>query len=275
MKIAIYISLLSDMTSTPHFNEKDWEYLIEKSSKLGFNGIEILPQSAEEFPAKQLKEILERYGMKLCVIGTGAGKLLNNFTFTDPDITVRKKAIEYVSSLIQVAGEFNAMILIGAMQGNTQQGVSRAQAMEWLTESILQLANISIKNQIKLLLEPINRYESNLVNSLKQGAELIRGLSGISNVRLVGDIFHMNIEEANMQESIIENKELIAHYHIADSNRLAPGMGHTDFKSLAAAIRATGYDEYLSVECFTNNNSEVAMKKSIDTFKTYFLNQEI
>ena len=272
MKIAINISLVSEMPNTPHFNDRDWEYLIEKSSALGYDGVEIFPKSAEKFPAKQLKEILERYGMELCVIGSGAGKALKNYTFTDPDITVRKKAVEYVSSLIQVAGEFNAMMMVGSMQGSIQKGISRDQAMAWLTECVFQLAEVSKENHVILVFEPINRYETNLINSLRQGCDLIRGMPGISNVRLVADLFHMNIEEADMSESIYETEEFIAHYHFVDSNRLAPGLGHIDFKSVATAIHATDYEGYLSVECFTKNNSEITMKKSMNTFKKYFKN---
>jgi sugar phosphate isomerase/epimerase len=275
MKIAIDISLVSEIPNTPHFNSRDWESFIERSSGLGYDGIEILPRSAEEFPAKQLKKILGRYGMELCVIGSGAGKLLKNYTFTDPDTTVRKKAVEYVSSLIQIAGEFNAMVLVGSMQGNIQKDVSKELAMAWLTECIFQLAEISKENHVMLVFEPLNRYETNLINSLRQGCDLICSIPGISNVKLVADLFHMNIEEADMPASIAETKEFIAHYHFADSNRLAPGMGHTDFKSVATAIHSTGYEGYLSVECFTKNNLENTMEKSIDTFKTYFKNQAI
>lgn len=275
MKIAIDISLVSDMPNTPHFNDRDWEYLIERSSELGYDGIEIFPKSAEEFPAKKLKEILGRYGMELCAIGSGAGKALKNYTFTDPDVSVRKKAVEYVSSLIQIAGEFNSMMVIGSMQGSIQKGVSREQAIACLTECLFQLSENSKENQVMLVFEPLNRYETNLINSLKQGCDLIRGMPGISNVSLLADLFHMNIEEADMSESIYEAKEFIAHYHFADSNRLAPGMGHIDFKSVGTAINSTGYEGYMSLECFTKNNSEIAMKKSIDTFSTYFKNQSV
>ena len=275
MKIAIDISLVSDLPDTPHFNGRNWEHLIERSSELGFDGIEILPRLAEEIPAKQLKETLDRYGMKLCVIGSGAGKALKNYTLSDPDITIRKKAVKYVSSLIRIAGEFNAMTLIGSMQGSIQNGVKREQAIGWFTECIFQLAEVCKKNRVMLLIEPLNRYETNLINSLSQGCDLIRSMSGISNVRLVADLFHMNIEEPNLAQSIYQAEEFIAHYHFVDSNRLAPGLGHIDFKPIADAIHATGYDGYLSLECLTKNDSESTMKRSMDTFKTYFKNQTI
>lgn len=273
MKISIDISLISDMPNTPHFNERDWECLIERSSALGFDGIEILPQSAEEFPSKKLEEILRRNRMELCVIGSGAGKIIKNYTFTDPDISIRKKAVEFVSSLIPIAGEFNAMMLIGSIQGNIQKGVSREQATAWLTECIFQLESVSRENHVMLIIEPLNRYETNLINSLGQGCDLIRSMPGISNVGLVADLFHMNIEEADMPKAIYESGEFIAHYHFADSNRLSPGMGHIDFKPIASAIHSTGYEGYLSLECFTKNDSEKSMKKSMDTFKTYFKKQ--
>ena len=274
MKVAIDLSLIPEMPDTPHFNESNWEYLIDRSSELGFNGIEILPKSADEVPAKKLKEVLERNGMELCAIGSGAGKALKNYTFSDPDYSIRKKAVEYASSLIRVAGEFNSMMVIGSMQGTIQKAVSREQALAWLSECLLQLAEITEKNNVILLFEPLNRYETNLINNLSQGCELIRDLK-VSNIRLLADLFHMNIEEADMAESIKQAGEFIAHYHFVDSNRMAPGMGHIDFKSIAGSIISTGYKGYLSAECFTKNNSEFAMKKIMDTFKIYFTNYRI
>lgn len=274
MKIAIDLSLIPEMPNTPHFNDKNWEYLIDRSSELGYNGIEILPKSAKEVPVKKLKEVLGRNGMELCAIGSGAGKALKNYTFSDPDYSIRKKAVDYAISLIQVAGEFNSMMVIGSMQGTIQKAVSREQTLAWLTECLFQLSEVSEENHVILVFEPLNRYETNLINTLGQGSELIRDLK-VSNIFLLADLFHMNIEEADMAESIKQAGEFIAHYHFVDSNRFAPGMGHIDFKSIAGSIISTGYEGYLSAECFTKNNSELAMNKIMDTYKFYFTNYKL
>ena len=272
MKIAINISLVPEMPDTPHFHPKNLEELIDRASSLGYDGIEIFPKSAKTFPVKQIKKLLVDYGMELCVIGSGAGKALHNYTFTNPNPDIRKKAVEYVSSLIDVASEFGAMMMVGSMQGNISEGVSREDAVLWLTECICRLEEASKRNGIILVFEPINRYESNLINTLGQGCDLIRSISGASNLKIVADMFHMNIEEVDIAEAMREAKEFIAHYHFVDSNRLAPGMGHTDFQSIAGAVNETGYEGYLSVECFTENKPEQVMKKSMDTYNKYFNN---
>lgn len=274
MKVAIDLSLIPEMPNTPHFNERNWEYLIDRSSELGYNGIEILPKSAKELPAKKLKEVLRRNGMELCAIGSGAGKALKNYTLSDPDYSVRKKAVDYAVSLIRVAGEFNSIMVIGSLQGNIQKDVSREQALAWLGECLIRIAEIAERNNVMLVFEPVNRYETNLINTLSQGCELIRNLK-VSNILLLADLFHMNIEEADMAESIKRAGEYIAHYHFADSNRFAPGMGHIDFRLIADSIISTGYKGYLSAECFTKNNPDLAMRKIMETYKLYFTNYRL
>ena len=271
MKIAVNISLVPEMPDTPHFHPENLEELIHSASSLGYDGIEIFPKSAKTFPVKQVKKLLVDCGMELCVIGSGAGKVLYNYTFTDPNPSIRKKAVEYVSSLIEVASEFGAMMMVGSMQGNISGRVPKEDAILWLSECISRLEEVSKRNGIVLVFEPINRYETNLINTLKQGCDLIRSISRVSNnLKIAADMFHMNIEEVDPAEAICEAKDFIAHYHFVDSNRLAPGMGHTDFKSIAGALAETRYEGYLSIECFTGNDPEQAMKKTMDTYNKYF-----
>ena len=217
-----------------------------------------------------MKQSLARHGMELCVIGSGAGKALHNYTFTDADAAVRKHAVEYVSSLVEVAGEFDAMLMVGSMQGSVRKGDSRAQAMDWLSESLSRVAAKAAQMGVVLVLEPINRYETNLVNTLQQGRDLIRGVPEMANVKLAADLFHMNLEEADMGKSIREAGGDIAHFHFVDSNRLVPGLGHIDFGSVARAMRAAGYAGYLSVECFTGPDSDAALKRAKQTFDEFF-----
>ena len=98
-----------------------------------------------------------------------------------------------------------------------------------------------------LLFEPLNRYETNLVNTVADGAWL-RAKAGAENVKLLVDLFHMNIEEADVPSAIRAGAGAIGHVHFVDSNRRPAGCGHTDFSPIAAAFRDIGYDGYVSAE---------------------------
>ena len=96
------------------------------------------------------------------------------------------------------------------------------------------------KMGVFLLLEPINRYETNIINTLDDGLELIEEL-GSSNLKLLPDTFHMNIEERSFAESIMRAGSHIGYVHFADSNRMAPGWGHIDFTQVLNALANVGY----------------------------------
>jgi sugar phosphate isomerase/epimerase len=118
-----------------------------------------------------------------------------------------------------------------------------------------------------VLLEPLNRYEDHMLNRLDQGVELAAA-SGSNSVKVMGDLFHMNIEEDDLAAAIRAAGPHIAHVHVDDTNRLQPGTGHMDFRGVFDALRAVGYDDWLTFECRLRGAPEEALPAS-----TRFLRQ--
>ena len=100
---------------------------------------------------------------------------------------------------------------------------------------------------VRIAFEPINRYETSLLNGVEEGLEFIAGVGG-NNLGMLLDTFHMNIEEPSIEGSIRRAGDRIFHFHYADSNRWYPGAGHLDFHSILTALMDTGYQAYLSGE---------------------------
>jgi sugar phosphate isomerase/epimerase len=98
-----------------------------------------------------------------------------------------------------------------------------------------------------MALEPLNRYETDLIHTVGEGLDLIHTI-GSPNLGLLLDTFHMNIEEAGIEDSIIKAGDKIFHFHVADSNRWYPGGGHLDFKSILNALDRTDYKGWVSGE---------------------------
>jgi sugar phosphate isomerase/epimerase len=117
-----------------------------------------------------------------------------------------------------------------------------------LLEGLAELCGHAEEAGVLLLLEPLNRYEDHMLNRLAQGVDLCQAV-GSPAARVMGDLFHMNIEEDDPPRSIREAGEWLAHVHLADSNRAHPGAGHLDFRGMFAALASIGFDGYLALEC--------------------------
>jgi sugar phosphate isomerase/epimerase len=115
---------------------------------------------------------------------------------------------------------------------------------------------------VRLALEPINRYETTLINNVAQGLELIERVAA-DNFGLLLDTFHMNIEEADIEASIRQCGTRIYHFHVADSNRWHPGAGHLDFKAILEALESTGYESWVSGEFLPKPDAETAARQGI------------
>jgi sugar phosphate isomerase/epimerase len=109
-----------------------------------------------------------------------------------------------------------------------------------------------------LLLEPLNRYEDNMLNRLDEGVELAKATKR-GSIKIMGDLFHMNIEEDDLGESIRRTDGHLAHVHLADSNRAHPGAGHTDFAPVFDALREIGFDGYLAMECAVRGDARTVL----------------
>jgi len=116
--------------------------------------------------------------------------------------------------------------------------------------------------QSRVFLEPLNRFEATLLNSVGQAAELARVVDHPRVVALA-DLFHMNIEEANMGEPVRSAGRLLGHVHIADNNRLECGAGCMDFRPTFAALVETGYTGWISLECFSLGGPRVTEPASL------------
>jgi sugar phosphate isomerase/epimerase len=119
------------------------------------------------------------------------------------------------------------------------------------------------------LLEPLNRYEGNVVNTIAEAGDLIRSLS-TRHVTILADLFHMNIEEQDVCGALRGGTGLITHVQLADSNRRPPGHGHTDFRAVAESLASIGYKGYLSAEALPWPDPDTAARLAIEGIRRFF-----
>ena len=117
-----------------------------------------------------------------------------------------------------------------------------------------------------ILLEPLNRYESNALPRQQDGAEIVRAINS-PGVRLMSDVFHMHIEEPNSPATIREVGDTISHVHLADNTRKEPGSGDIDFTAIMAALKEIGFTGYMALECGLSAPAPEALPRCAEFLK--------
>ncbi len=266
MLSAVTVSVVPEARGGPFVFWDDISKACESARRLGFDAIELFAPSPHAIPFDELSRLLAKHSLRLAAVGTGAGMVKHKLSLSDPDPKRRREAIQFASSMIEYGGRFKAPAIIGSMQGRWALPQSREQALETLRESINELGEFAHSIGMPLIFEPVNRYETNLVTSVTVGCEFLDSLKS-KNVKLLADLFHLNIEEANIAEALRQAGSMIGHVHFADSNRLAAGFGHTDFPPIVAVLREIGYEGYLSAEVLSLPDADAAAAMTIKTFQ--------
>lgn len=269
MKKAIVVSTHAAQFNAVAF-KGDLETNLARVASLGYDGVELAIRDPKAIDVDALARLLQTHGLEVPAIGTGQAWGEEGLSFTDPDADVRRAAVERVKSHVPVAARFGAVIIIGLLRGIVRPGVSHEQAWAWMADALGECAEAALDAGVKIAVEPINRYETTLVNTAGDGLALL-GQVGMPNLGLLLDTFHMNIEEPDIHRSIRAAAPRLFHFHVADSNRWYPGAGHLDFPSIVATLRQVGYDGYVSVEAMPMPDAETCAVESIKAMRSWGL----
>jgi sugar phosphate isomerase/epimerase len=269
IRSSVTVGLVPEARGGPFVFWDDLPSACRKAQELGFDAIEVFPPAADAVDHGFLQKLLNDHGLALAAVGTGAGWVKGRLHLTLPDTAAREKARVFIRSIIDFAGQFAAPAIIGSMQGRFGDGVDQATAIGLLCDALDALGEHARQYRVPLIYEPINRYETNLVNTIESGVGLLERLS-TRNVVLLADLFHMNIEEANLPAAIRRGKGHIGHVHFVDSNRRPAGMGHIDYLPIAAALTEIGYEGFASAEALPHPDPDSAARQTIVAFRRWF-----
>lgn len=268
MKSAITVSLVEEARGGPFVFWDGLPDACERAGKLGFDAIEIFAPSTDAVVATELKPMLEANGLQLAALGTGAGMVKHGLSLTHADGDHRAKAIDFVKNIVSKAGEFGASAIIGSMQGRWGGELDKPTALGYLGEALNACGKHAADFGVPLIYEPLNRYETNLCNTVDDGVKLLES-AGVENCVLLADLFHMNIEEVNIADALRRGGKHIGHVHFVDSNRRPTGCGHMDYGPIAAALREIGYQGYACAEALPYPDPQSAAESTMKAFKEY------
>lgn len=262
MKTSIVLSTHAASFSAVAY-QGDFEANVGRIAALGYDGIELAVRDPELLDVGLVQETLARHGLAVPAIGTGQAFSEEGLSFTDPDAGVRARTVERIRRQVDLARLLKAVVIIGLIRGKVQPGVTREQAIDWLGEALSDCAEYGAQQGVRLALEPVNRYETDLIINVSEGLSLISQIAA-DNLGLLVDTFHMNIEEPSIEDSIRAAGAGIFHCHVADSNRWYAGAGHLDFSSILSALDEAGYQGYLSAEVLPFPKPDECARRNIE-----------
>lgn len=233
---------------------------------LGYDGIELAIWKKDNVNIKKLKQLLKRYKLSVPVFSTGQMYTMLGLSFTSYEKNIRNEAISIFKGIIDIASEFGSSVNISRVRGSFSEEETYQEGIKRLTECLYILDAYAKKRNINLVLEQMNRYETNIMMSIEEIGEYIKKMY-FTNILIHADTFHMNIEDKDMCGNIKKYKELIGYLHFADSNRLSPGMGHIDFKSIIKTLKEIQYSGWIGIEVFTEPDPVGAANSAIQYIK--------
>ncbi len=196
--------------------------------------------------------------------------------FIDPDPEQIRACRDDVKVLLELGAELDAPLIVVPIYGRTHNlpphcGTGRTREEDralWL-EGLREATEHAEKVGGSLLIEAINRFENSISVKVADAVAFAREMNS-RRVRMMGDVFHMNIEEDDMGASLEDAGDLLGYVHLADSQRLEPGKGHLDWPNIFSALARVGYDGYASMECDLSGPAEEVLPAAVR-----FLRREI
>lgn len=222
------------------------EEVLRNLESYGYQGIQIGARF-RDLGWEEIGRIVKASNIRLCIAGGGGGLLA-----ADPE--TRRAGVEATKEGLRLAARLGAIGSICVpirryeMEPPPPPKTQYEQHEEILIEELRDIAPVAEAEGVLLILEPLNRYESQFIQRLDQAHKICTAV-GSPNVRFMADFFHMNIEEVDMGKAIEATADYLGYVHLADSHRYQPGSGHLDFRPGLAALKRVGYDGFMTLEC--------------------------
>ena len=251
----------------PGFELKEkFEYL----EKYGFEGIEfwLMEEDNLDAKAKEINELAASYKVKPSSVVVSGPASVSPF---DSEEAAKTRGMLIKDSL-RVAAEINAITFFAVEEGPQsvvpifEKPTPSDFEKKLLLDLLKDVGKYAEDVGAILTLEPVNRYENHFFNTVDSAISLCDEV-GIDNIKIMVDTCELNIEEKNINETIENAGGYIHHVHLAENNRLLPGYGHIDFKSIFKSLKKIGYKKYMALECAVIGNLEEELPKCVKYLK--------
>lgn len=247
---------------TSPFTTSDF-HVLEKCREWVFDSVEIAVEDVAHIDGKQLRKALNDNGLicgSACSV-TGPGRDLRG---SRED---QQRSLDYIRWLLYLMSEVDCPVCMGPLYS----AVGRAEMVEkneynrqWalVVGHLSTLSDYAAQRNINLALEPLNRYETDFVNTAEQVMNLVRDV-GRDNIGVLLDTYHMNIEEKDPAKAIRTAGDRLFHFHACGCDRGTPGNDHINWEPIVAALKSIGYNKSIVIESFSTEVKVIAKAASI------------
>ncbi|MST82216.1 sugar phosphate isomerase/epimerase family protein [Bilifractor porci] len=239
---------------------------LQKAAALGYDAIEIHMRENEILNYDHIRQAMRETGVSISMIVTGKLATEGFCTLTDDRPYVEKAALKGVMDYIDIASKLGAGIVLGWVRGTIPANQNFTPYMRRLGKNLQEINNYSKVHHVPVVIEVINHYEMNIFTKAEQLLSFISEWE-LDNCFVHLDTYHMNLEEDNLSETILQVGDKLGYLHLADNQRWYPGSGNIDFISVFHALRAIHYTGYVTVECFPRDDRDDTAKKAIESIR--------
>ncbi|MDB6173458.1 MAG: Xylose isomerase [Chthoniobacteraceae bacterium] len=237
--------------------------LFPKFKKWGFDSIEIPIEDPSHIDPAKVRTALEKNGLacgSICA-AMGPGR---DFRGTEEE---QKTAMTYCKALVDQAAVIGCPRIIGPLYSvvgltGAHDDEAKKAHFDSVVKNLKELAPYAASKGIELCIEPLNRFETDFLNTVDQGLKLIKAV-GAKNVKLHLDTFHMNIEEKSQPAAIRKAGKLLGHFHACGTDRGTPGNDSLQWAPIVEALKEIGYDDDVVIESFTTDVKVIARAAAI------------
>lgn len=245
------------------FNTNSFD-LVYKIKEMGFDIIEVAVEQKDLVDWAKLKNLVKQTGLQVTISGAfGPERDISN---TDP--IIREKGLQYIKECIEIAKFMESPIFGGPVYssvGKTRfiSDDQKKRERDWCIDNLLKVSKIADDCGIIVGVEPLNRFETDMINTADQALSLVKEVNH-PNIKVSLDTFHCNIEEKSIPDTIRKvGKELLCHIQANESDRGTPGTGNVDWIGIKQALDDIGYDKAIVIETFGAVSEEIAKAASI------------
>ena len=250
--------------TSPFTTDGEGLALLDKVKQMGFDTFEFGLEDPSHVDPGKLKAKLQETGLRLVVCGAfGPDRDL-----THEDSAVRNNSLNYIGHALKICQQAGAKVLAGPMYsavGKRRHVSADQKKREWdlAVEGLKKAAQQANQMGIRLAVEPLNRFETDLINTADQCKRLLDEV-GDKSVGFHLDSFHMNIEEKNSYDAIKLAGDRLYHFHACENDRGAPGSGRNiDWDGVSKALREVNYQGEAVIESFTPKTKSIAAAAAI------------
>lgn len=262
--MAISIGVNAWVWTSPFTTDNEGLAVIDKVKKMGFDSFEFGLEDPSHVDPAKLKQKLQQTGLKIIICGAfGPDRDL-----THDDSSVRENSLNYITQALKICQQSGCKTLAGPMYsavGKRRHVAADQKKKEWdlAVKGLKEAGKRAADSGVTLAIEPLNRFETDLVNTAEQCERLVNEI-GMNNVGFHLDSFHMNIEEKNSGDAIRRAGKRLYHFHACENDRGAPGSGiNIDWPNVAAALKEVGYKGEAVIESFTPKTKSIAAAAAI------------